>query len=327
VAALAENPPLIHFGKDETTIPCRKSYLHNIDTESFASVFYRDGRAGTLELESLVGKGMLEFPKDVDVIKTFIQLACGSDSLDNDDASSTGLQVQEPPAQYLIHQQQKALPLPPLILDFFGGSGTTAQAVLDLNAQDGGNRKFILVQIPEQTPENSEARRAGYGKISDITIERVRRVIAGYGSAPKPLDAGFKVFRLTRSHFPRADFAPDPDQTEAENVATLRAYIAEKEAQLTGLFEPRDIIDEVLLKNRFKLHYALSDAPEFTANKVLRADDGERQTLLCLDLKLYPETVGALLKNPQAFICLERALDTADKWNLRNHLGYMFTAF
>ena len=214
-----------------------------------------------------------------------------------------------------------------LIVDFFGGSGATAQAVLDLNTQDGGNRKFILVQIPEQTPENSEARKAGYGKISDITIERVKRVIQGYGDDPKPLDVGFRVFRLTQSHFPRAGFAPDPDKTEAENVAALKAYIAEKETQLTGLFEPKDIIDEVLLKNRFKLHYALSDATEFTANKVWSADDGEKQTLLCLDLKLQPETVGALLKTPQAFICLERALDTADKWNLRNHLGHLFTAF
>lgn len=214
-----------------------------------------------------------------------------------------------------------------LVVDFFSGSGVTAQAVLDFNAQDGGNRKFILVQIPEQTPESSEARKAGYGKISDITIERVKRVIQGYGDDPKPLDAGFKVFRLTTSHFPRADFTPDPDKSEAENVTALKAYIAEKEKQLTGLFTPADIIDEVLLKNRFKLHYTLTDAPEFTTNKVWRADDGERSTLLCLDQKLQPETVGALLKTPQAFICLERALDTADKWNLRNHLGHLFTAF
>jgi hypothetical protein len=54
---------------------------------------------------------------------------------------------------------------------------------------------------------------------------------------------------------------------------------------------------------------------------------GEHSTVLCLDLKLQPETVGALLKTPQAFICLERALDTADKWNLRNYLRHLFTAF
>lgn len=249
---------------------------------------------GTVELGKMGLGGIFDHPKPQGVIFKTLRIATESDDL---------------------------------VLDFFGGSGTTAQAVLELNAQDGGNRQFILVQIPEQTPENSEARKAGYAKISDITIERVKRVIHGYGDTPKPLNAGFKVFRLTPSHFPRVGFAPDPDKTEAENVAALRAYIAEKETQLTGLFEPQDIIDEVLLKNRFKLHTTLADVPEFTANKILRADDGERQTLLCLDLKLQAETVGALLKAPQSFICLERALDTADKWNLRNHLGHLFTAF
>ncbi len=79
-----------------------------------------------------------------------------------------------------------------IILDFFSGSGTTAQAVAELNAEDNGNRKFILVQLPEQTPEKSEARKAGYNKISGITIERVKRVIEGYGDDPKPLDTALK---------------------------------------------------------------------------------------------------------------------------------------
>ncbi|MBI5181406.1 MAG: hypothetical protein HZA06_00675 [Nitrospirae bacterium] len=64
-----------------------------------------------------------------------------------------------------------------IILDFFAGSGTTAQAVLELNKEDGGNRKFILVQMPEQCDENSEAYKAGYKTIADIGKERIRRVI------------------------------------------------------------------------------------------------------------------------------------------------------
>lgn len=299
---------VVQFRDDHAESPIRKTYLvrqsmsaedgdqDDAGIQVAGSYFYRSALQASNQMLSIFGKKVFENPKDHEVIARFIKY--------------TGTQ----------HKDD-------LVLDFFGGSGTTAQAVLDLNAQDGGKRKFILVQIPEQAPENSEARKAGFGKISDITIERVKRVIQGYGDDPKPLEAGFKVYRLTRSHFPRADFAPDPDKSEAENVATLRAYIAEKETQLTGLFEPRDIIDEVLLKNRFKLHYALADATEFAANKVWRADDGEKQTLLCLDQKLQAETVGALLKTPQAFICLERALDTADKWNLRNHMGHLFTAF
>src|SRR5690606_11233901 len=64
-----------------------------------------------------------------------------------------------------------------IILDFFAGSGTTAQAVLELNKEDGGNRKFILVQLPEKTAEDSEAYKAGYKTIAEICKERIRRVI------------------------------------------------------------------------------------------------------------------------------------------------------
>ncbi len=107
----------------------------------------------------------------------------------------------------------------------------------------------------------------------------------------------------------------------------LKDYIAEKEKQLTGLFEATEIQDEVLLKNGFQLNYTLEDASEFKHNKIKRADDGLKQSLLCLDSKLNPETVKQLIKHPQAFICLERALSTDDKWNLRQHLKHEFIAF
>ena len=107
----------------------------------------------------------------------------------------------------------------------------------------------------------------------------------------------------------------------------LKEYIVEKEKQLTGLFEATEIQDEVLLKNGFKLNYQLSDASDFKHNKIKLADDGIKQSLLCLDSKLNPETVKQLIKSPQAFICLERALSTDDKWNLRQHLKHEFIAF
>ncbi|MBI5326795.1 MAG: site-specific DNA-methyltransferase [Deltaproteobacteria bacterium] len=97
-----------------------------------------------------------------------------------------------------------------IILDFFAGSGTTAQAVLELNKEDGGSRKFILVQMPEQCDEDSEAYKAGYKTIADIAKERIRRVIQKIEKekAEKPdlfakgnLDLGFKVFKLSPSSF------------------------------------------------------------------------------------------------------------------------------
>lgn len=83
-----------------------------------------------------------------------------------------------PKTSYLIkHLIQSGTEKEGVILDYFAGSGTTAQAVLELNIEDGGNRKFILVQLPEKTAENSEAFKAGYKNIADMCKERVRRVI------------------------------------------------------------------------------------------------------------------------------------------------------
>ena len=152
-------------------------------------------------------------------------------------------------------------------------------------------------------------------------------MINGYGDNPQPLDAGFKVYQLTKSHFPRVDFKPDPEASEAENLQRLEAYITEKEAQLIGLFEPHEIRDEVLLKNGFRLNYRLQEQSRFTANTVSLADDGEKSALICLDNTLSNKTIDQLLQNPQAFICLERALNTDAKWNLRQHLKHLFIAF
>ena len=90
-----------------------------------------------------------------------------------------------------------------LILDFFSGSGTTAHAVMQLNAEDGGNRRYICVQLPEETDEKSEAAKAGFATIAEIAKERIRRAGAKI-KAENPnqtIDTGFKVFKLSESHF------------------------------------------------------------------------------------------------------------------------------
>ncbi|MEX0827631.1 MAG: site-specific DNA-methyltransferase, partial [Haliea sp.] len=96
-AALAERPPRIHFGADETTVPCRKTYLKDVTAEPFTTVLYRDGRAGTLTLEQILGPGLMDFPKDKDTLAELIALCTKPDDI---------------------------------ILDSFAGSGTTAHAVL-----------------------------------------------------------------------------------------------------------------------------------------------------------------------------------------------------
>ena len=99
-----------------------------------------------------------------------------------------------------------------IILDFFSGSATTAHAVMQLNAEDGGNRKFIMVQLPEVTDENSEARKAGYANICEIGKERIRRAgkkIKAEHPEAKDLDIGFRVLRLDSSNMEDVYYTPD----------------------------------------------------------------------------------------------------------------------
>jgi adenine-specific DNA-methyltransferase len=209
-----------------------------------------------------------------------------------------------------------------IYLDFFAGSGTSGQAILELNREDGGSRKFILVQIPETTSESHAAYKAGYRTISQITIERNKRVVEGYGNNPQPLDTGFKVYRLTKSHFPRAEFQPEPDKSNEENIELLKKYIAEKEASFHMAFEQDQVFDEVLLKNGFKLDYKLTKQEEFGKDTVYLVEEGDRKAYICLDTNIAEETIDYFKTHTDTmFICLERALDTTKKWNLNHTLG------
>jgi adenine-specific DNA-methyltransferase len=173
--ALEQDPPRIHFGSDESTIPNRKSYLHEIDSEPFSSVFYKDGRAATLEVESLVGKGVFPFPKNTDVIQELVSLTTTSNDI---------------------------------VLDFFAGSGTTGHAIMNLNATAEDNRRFVLVQLPEATG------RSDYTTISAITRKRLsaagKRIRE---TMTKEADLGFRNYTLTSSNLrpwePGEDLAAD----------------------------------------------------------------------------------------------------------------------
>lgn len=99
-----------------------------------------------------------------------------------------------------------------LILDFFSGSATTAHAVMQLNAEDGGHRRYICVQLPEETPEDSEARKAGYITIPEIAKERIRRAGAkiktDFPLTTQNLDTGFRVYRLDESNYEKVSLSP-----------------------------------------------------------------------------------------------------------------------
>lgn len=171
--ALAQTPPRIHFGPDETTIPTRKSYLFEIDSEPYSSVFYRDGRSATLEVEELVGKGWFPFPKNTDVLTELIELVTKPEDI---------------------------------ILDFFAGSGSTGHAVMKVNQAHGSKRRFILVQIPEET-----GRTTGYATIAEITKKRLlesgKKIAPVAGSTG--MDTGFRVLKIDTSNMADVYYAPD----------------------------------------------------------------------------------------------------------------------
>ena len=231
-----------------------------------------------------------------------------------------------------------------LVLDFFAGSGSTGHAVSELNTEEGGNRKYILVQLPELTDEKSEAYKAGYKKISDITIERNKRVVEKIIKEKKEAQPdlfkkeeseqeqikglGFKVFKLKKSSFPRVEYVPNPELSDEENIELLKKYIQDKEAQMVTAFNKEELITEILIKNGFKLNYTLSKQEAFTKDEVFLATDGEKETLICLDAPISEELVEHFKTHTeQKLIVLERALDTTKKWNLKHAMGDNFKAF
>lgn len=301
----------IWFSKDEKTQPSSITYFDEVESFLLRSILSSKSDGG-IELEKIFeGKSFFSYPKP----SSLLQLLFHSFPATKGD----------------------------IFLDFFAGSGTTGQAIIQLNIEDGGDRKFILVQIPEATEESSEAHKAGYKKISDITIERNKRVVEKIIEEKKKQqpdlftnghkeDAikglGFKVFKLVKSNFPRVEWAPDVDKTDEENIVLLKKYIADKEAQLVTAFNRNELLTEILLKNGFQLNYNTKKQEQFKKNEILLATDGIKETLICLDVAIDAETVEYFKKyTDKKFICLERALDTTKKYNLKHYLGDLFHAF
>ena len=134
------------------------------------------------------------------------------------------------PIPYIERMLQLSTEKSDIVLDFFSGSGTTAHAVMQLNAEDGGNRQWICVQLPEQTSEKSEAFKAGYANIADIARERIRR--AGtkiradqadkLASRDAPLDLGFRAYRVSDSNFKQwNELASNPEEIRQQALANL----------------------------------------------------------------------------------------------------------
>lgn len=195
-AAIANDDVEFSLQKDGSYTVRSKSYLYdengNIRRGKPVSVlngpFTQDGTQEMREL--FAGKSIFDFTKPSELIKFLVGLEVNSDNQKDG-----------------------------VILDFFSGSATTAHAVMKLNAEDGGHRKFVMVQLPEVTDEKSEARKAGYANICEIGKERIRRagkkVKEEAGLQGQDLDIGFRVLKLDTSNMEDVYYTPD-DLTERD---------------------------------------------------------------------------------------------------------------
>lgn len=170
----------VHFGDDENSVPCIKSYLKDKELQTPYSVFYQDGRAASKRLRALMGGDLFDFPKDELVLQEVIEMMTEGDDI---------------------------------ILDFFAGSSTTAHSVMLQNAKDGGNRKFIMIQLDEAADEKSEAFKAGFKTIPEVSRERIRRagaqVLDGECHSNWNRDVGFRVLKVDTSNMQDVYYRPD----------------------------------------------------------------------------------------------------------------------
>lgn len=240
-----------------------------------ALIDFSNGK-GSNDFNEIMEKNVFSFPKPIDLIEFIQKVGSNNDSI---------------------------------ILDFFGGSSSTAHAVLKLNAK-GDKRRFILIQVPEATDEKSEAYKAGYKNICEIGKERIRR--AGdkilEESDNKDLDIGFKVFKLDSSNLEKWD--PDYNNLE-QTLLTNRENIKEDRTEL-------DLIYEIMLKYGIDL-----TLPIEKINNIYSIGYGA--LLICLDDNITKEIAEEIIKlksdNITRVVFKESGFKSdADKTNIKETL-------
>lgn len=169
-----------------------------------------------------------------------------------------------------------------IVMDFFSGSGTTASAVLELNSEDGGNRKFIMVQIPEETDSNSEAFKAGYKNICELGKDRIRKKGARINSTKASVDVGFRVFKCDDSNMKDVYFAPN-DYSQGF-LSMLEDNIKEDRTDL-------DLLFDCMLRWGVELSLPLS-SKKVGACTIHNVNDGD--LVACFDGTITDQVIDAI---------------------------------
>ena len=175
-----------------------------------------------------------------------------------------------------------------IILDFFSGSGTTAHAVMQLNTEDGGTRKYIMVQIPEECPEDSEAAKAGYKNICEIGKERIRRAgkkIAEENATNAPnLDIGFRVLKLDSSNMADVYYRPSELKQGMLNL---------QEDNVKPGRTAEDLLFQVMLEKDIPLSSKI-ETEKVAGKTIFNVADG--YLLACFDKGVTDDVVTAIAK-------------------------------
>lgn len=276
----------IWFGKDGNNVPSIKRFLSEVKQSVTPMTIWKYSEVGHSQdakqnLKKLFdGKSFFDYPKSVELIKRCIQLYSNESSI---------------------------------ILDFFSGSATTAHAVMQLNTEDGGKRKFIMVQLPEKTDEKSEAFKAGYKNICEIGKERIRRagekIKEEAGLNGQGLDIGFRVLKLDSSNMKDIYYSADEyDQGILEN---MQSNIKEDRTDL-------DLLFGCLVDWGLEL-----DKPYTTkvinGHKVHIYNDGD--LVACFEKDLDMKTIDeiAKLQALRVIFCDNSFVDSATKINVAEH--------
>ncbi|MDR0307201.1 MAG: site-specific DNA-methyltransferase [Chitinispirillales bacterium] len=261
------------FPKEVTGRPRRKKYVKDLTGEfaGFSTVLDTVfNTQATRELRTLFDEQeYFDFPKPVDLVKLFVE---------------QGAPLTEDKEPFIV-------------LDFFSGSATTAHAVMQLNSEDGGNRRFIMVQLPERCDEKSEAFKAGYKNICEIGKERIRRagekIKTDNPLTTETLDIGFRVFKLDSSNLKLWDDSP----ITGENA------LAELEARIRGMLDiikpdrsNMDVVYEVMLKLGQELSTPIMPI-NINGKTVYGVSVGEEMKfIVCLAQSVTPEDAEAMAK-------------------------------
>ena len=245
-------------------------YQNLIKLEQFNST------QGTKEIMSFFGNKFFDYPKPSQLVKYLINICPDKDCI---------------------------------ILDFFSGSATTAHAVMQLNAEDGGNRKFIMVQLPEVCDEKSEAYKAGYKNICEIGKERIRRAgkkileentQISLENDKKSLDTGFRVFKLDTSNLETWDSTP----IEHEQLNLLYERMNNMIHRVKSDRSDLDMIFEIMLKLGVPLTYSVNEIQ--INNKIAYGIGDDYLLLICLADDVQPEDVEQMTEYAPAKIIISR---------------------